>query len=207
MGKNGTGDEAETQEEEEDDDEQDDFVSQPSLNSSTHKNGAPTNKETRSSDRFGVVRTINKTKDASQQSREFVTFTNSEVQPGDSRNTGLSNPTMEPEADYEKTTRQRGKTRVSTSTKLPGTNRVTPPLVTPLVDERASIEEALTSIVDSIGEQNEQMSLRMSGLERASTLREKACGKRSTATDKRSEEVRSALRRGQMNTWPKTCRE
>ena len=102
MGKNGTGDEAETQEEEEDDDEQDDFVSQPSLNSSTHKNGAPTNKETRSSDRFGVVRTINKTKDASQQSREFVTFTNSEVQPGDSRNTGLSNPTMEPEADYEK---------------------------------------------------------------------------------------------------------
>ena len=154
-----------------------------------------------------MVRTINKTKDASQQSREFVTFTNSEVQPGDSRNTGLSNPTMEPEADYEKTTRQRGKTRVSTSTKLPGTNRVTPPLVTPLVDERASIEEALTSIVDSIGEQNEQMSLRMSGLERASTLREKACGKRSTATDKRSAEVRSALRRGQMNTWPKTCRE
>ena len=44
---------------------------------------------------------------------------------------------------------------------------MTPPLVTPLVDERASIEEALTSIVDSIGEQNEQMSLRMSGLERA----------------------------------------
>ena len=44
---------------------------------------------------------------------------------------------------------------------------MTPPLVTPLVDKRASIEEALTSIVDSIGEQNEQMSLRMSGLERA----------------------------------------
>ena len=131
MGKKGTRDKAETQEEEEDDDQQDDFVSQPSLNSSTHKNGAPTNKETRSSDRFGVVRTINKTKDASQQSREFVTFTNSEVQPGDSRNTRISNPTMEPEADYEKTTRQRGKTRVSTSIKLPGTNRVTPPLVTP----------------------------------------------------------------------------
>ena len=55
----------------------------------------------------------------------------------------------------------------STSTKLPGTNRVTSPLVTPLVDERASIEEALTSTVDSIGDQNKQMSLRMSELERA----------------------------------------
>ena len=59
------------------------------------------------------------------------------------------------------------KTRVSTSTKLPGIKRVTPALVTPLVDESASIEEALTSIVDSIGEQNEQMSPRMSELERA----------------------------------------
>ena len=44
---------------------------------------------------------------------------------------------------------------------------MTPPLVTPLVDERASIEEALTSTVDSIGDQNKQMSLRMSELERA----------------------------------------
>ena len=37
----------------------------------------------------------------------------------------------------------------------------------PLVDNGASIEEALTNIVGSIGEQNEQMSLRMSELERA----------------------------------------
>ena len=44
---------------------------------------------------------------------------------------------------------------------------MTPPLGTPKVDERASVEEALTSIVDSKGEQNEQMSLRMSELERA----------------------------------------
>ena len=54
---------------------------------------------------------------------------------------------------------------------------MTPPLVTPLVDNGASIEEALTNIVDSIGEQNEQMSLRMSELKRAlhverKTLRE-----------------------------------
>ena len=34
------------------------------------------------------------------------------------------------------------------------------------VDNGASIEETLTNIVDSIGEQNEQMSLRMSELER-----------------------------------------
>ena len=44
---------------------------------------------------------------------------------------------------------------------------MTLPLVTPLVDNGASIEEALTNIVSSIGEQNEQMSIRMSELERA----------------------------------------
>ena len=43
---------------------------------------------------------------------------------------------------------------------------MTPPLVTPLVDKGASIEEALTNKVISIGEQNEQMSLRMSDIER-----------------------------------------
>ena len=59
--------------------------------------------------------------------------------------------------DHEKTSRQRIKTRVSTSTKLPGTDRVTPPLVIPLVDNGASIEEALTNIVGSIREKNKQM--------------------------------------------------
>ena len=39
--------------------------------------------------------------------------------------------------------------------------------MTPLVDNGTSIEEALTNIVDSIGEQNEQMSLRISELGRA----------------------------------------
>ena len=42
-----------------------------------------------------------------------------------------------------------------------------PPFVTPLVDNGASIEEALTNIVGSIGEQNERMFLRMSEIERA----------------------------------------
>ena len=98
-----TGDEVETQEEEEDDDEQDDFGSQLSLNSSSHENEAPANKETGSLDRFGVVRTKNKTIDASQQSREFVAIKNLEVQPGINRITVPSNPPMEPEADYEET--------------------------------------------------------------------------------------------------------
>ena len=44
---------------------------------------------------------------------------------------------------------------------------MTPPLVTPLVDNGVSIEQALTNIVGSIGEQNEQMSIRMSEPERA----------------------------------------
>ena len=35
------------------------------------------------------------------------------------------------------------------------------------MDNGASIEEALTNIMDSIGEQNQQMSVRMSELERA----------------------------------------
>ena len=161
----GTSEEVETQEEEEDNDEQDDFESQISLNSSNHENGASTNRATRTSDQFSVVRTKHKTIDGSQQSREFVTMTNSELQPGKNRNTGPCNPPADPEADYEETSRQRIKTQVST--KLPGTNRMAPPLVTPLVENGASIEEALTKIVDSIGEQNEQMSLRMSELERA----------------------------------------
>ena len=44
---------------------------------------------------------------------------------------------------------------------------MTTPLVTPLVDNGVSIEEALTNILGTIGEQNEHMSIRMSELERA----------------------------------------
>ena len=149
----GTGDEAETQEEEENDDEQDDFGSQVSLNSSTQENDAYTDRETGTMDQFGVVRTISKTTNGSGQSGDFVNTTNSEVRTSKNRNTGLCDAPADPEVDHEKTSRQRIKTRVSTSTKLPGTNRATPPLVTPLVDNGASIEEALTNIVGSIGEQ------------------------------------------------------
>ena len=61
-------------------------------------------------------------------------MTSSELQAGESRNRRLGNALADHEVDNEKTSRQRGKDRISTSTKLPGTDRVTPPLVTPLVD-------------------------------------------------------------------------
>ena len=86
---------------------------------------------------------------------------------GESRNKGLGNALADPDVDNEKTSRQRVKARISTSTRLPRTDRVTPPLVTPLVDNGAALEEALNNTVGSIGEQNEQMSIRMSELERA----------------------------------------
>ena len=117
--------------------------------------------------KFGVVRTISKEVNTPGQSRGFAIMTNSEPQTGESRNRGLGNALVDPDVDNEKTSRQRVKARISTSTKLPGTDRVTPPLVTPLVDNGAALEEALNNIVDSLGEQNEQMSIRMSELERA----------------------------------------
>ena len=61
-------------------------------------------------------------------------------------------------------------TRVSTSTKLPGMNKVTPPPppVTLLADNWELMKKALTRIVDSMGEQNEQISIRMSEIESSS---------------------------------------
>ena len=160
------GDEGESQEEEEDDDEKVDFGSRVSLNSSTQENEAYTDRETGTLDQFSVVSKISKDTNTSDQSRDFVSMTNFEMRTGQNRNIGLSNAAADPEVDNEKTSRQRIKARILTSTKVPGIDRVTPPLVTPLVDNGASIEEALTNIVGSIGEQNEQMSIRRSELER-----------------------------------------
>ena len=129
-----TGDEVESQEEEEDDEEQADFGSQVSLNSLTQENETYTDRGTGTMDQFGVVRTISKTTNTSGQSRDFVSMTNSETRTGEYRNIGLRNASADPEVDNEKTSRQRIKARISTSTKLPGIDRVTPPLVTPLVD-------------------------------------------------------------------------
>ena len=114
-----------------------------------------------------MVRTISKDTNTSGQSRDFVSMINSETRTGENINIGLGNASADPEVDNGKTSRQRIKARISTSTKLPGIDRVTPPLVTPLVENEASLEEALNNIVGSIGEQNEQMSIRMSELERA----------------------------------------
>ena len=163
----GTGNEGESQEEEEDDDEQVDFGSQVSLNSSTQENEPYVERETGNMDKFGVVKTISKDANTPGQSRGFAIMTNSEPRTGENRKKGLGSALADPEVDKEKTSRQRIKARISTSTKLPGTDRVTPPLVTPLVDNGAALEEALNNVVGSIGEQNEQMSIRMSELERA----------------------------------------
>ena len=163
----GTGGGGEPQEEEEDNDEQVDFGSRVSLNSSTQENEAYSDRETGTMDKFDEVRTISKTTNTSGQSMDFVSVTNSETRTGKKRNRGLSNASADPEVDNEKTSRQRIKARISTSTKLPGIDRVTTPLVTPLVENGASIEETMNNIVGSIGEQNEQMSIRMIELERA----------------------------------------
>ena len=145
----GARNEGESQEEE-DEEEQVDFGSQVSLNSSTQENEAYVGRETGTMDKFGVVRTISKEVNTPGQSRDFAIMTNSELQTGMSRNRGLGNALADPEVDNEKTSRQRVKARISTSTKLPGTDRVTPPLVTPLVDNGAALEEALNNIVDSL---------------------------------------------------------
>ena len=144
-----------------------DFGSQVSLNSSTQENEPYINRGAGNIDKFGVVRTISKDTNTSGQSRDFVNMTNLETRTGENRNIRLGNASAEPEMDDEKTSSQRIKARISTSTKLPGTDRVTPPLVTPLVENGASLEEAMNNIVSSIGDQNEQMSTRMSELERA----------------------------------------
>ena len=102
--------------------------------------------ETGNKDKFGVVRTISKEVNTPGQSRGFAIMTNSEQRTGENRNTGLGDALADPEVYSEKTSRQRIRARISTSTKLPGTDRVTPPLVTPLVDNGVALEEALNSI-------------------------------------------------------------
>ena len=162
----GAGNDGESQEEE-DEEEQGNFGSQVSLNSSIQENEAHVGRETGTMDKFGVVTTISKEANTPGQSKDFAIRTSSEPQTGESRTRGLGNALADPEIEKKKTSRQRVKARISTSTKLPGTDRVAPPLVTPPVNNGAALEEALNNIVDSLGEQNEQMSIRMSELERA----------------------------------------
>ena len=125
----GTGNEGESQEEE-DEEDQGDFGSQVSLNSSIQENEAHVGRGTGTMDKFGVVTTISKEANTPGQSKDFAIRTSSEPQTGESRTRGLGNALADPEIDNEKTSKQRVKARISTSTKLPGTDRVTPPLVT-----------------------------------------------------------------------------
>ena len=101
----GTGDDAETQEEKEDDDEHFDFGSQVSLNSSTQGNDAYTNKETASMDRLGKVKKL----------CDHDEFGNANWEEQKQR---AMKPLCGSKMDHEETSRQRIKTRVSTSTKL-----------------------------------------------------------------------------------------
>ena len=144
----GAGNEVETQEEE-DEEEQGDFGSQVSLNSSIQESEAHVGRETGTRDKFGVVTTISKEANTPGQSKDFAIRTSSEPQPGEGRTRGFGNALMDPEINNEKMLKQGVKARISTSTKLPGTDRVTPPLVTPLVENGAALEEALNNIVDS----------------------------------------------------------
>ena len=73
--------------------------------------------------RFSAVRFIKKTIDGVQQSREFMTVTNLDTYSGKTRVIGSGDTLGELEAYYEGPSRQRGTVRVSTSTKLPGTNK------------------------------------------------------------------------------------
>ena len=202
----GAGNDGESQEEE-DEEEQGDFGSQVSLNSSIQEDEAHVGRETGTMDKFGVVTTISKEANTPGQSKDFAIRTSSEPQTGESRTRGLGNALADPEIDNKKTSKQRVKARISTSTKLPGTDRVTPPLVTPLVDNGAALEEALNNIVNSLGEQNEQMSIRMSELERAVHIERESL--REEINRNRQEVGRSEkrLKEERTNIWRGTCRE
>ena len=119
----GTGNEGESQEEEEYNEEQVNFGSQVSLNSSTQENEAYTDRETGTMDKVGVVKTISKDTNTSGQSRGFAGMTNSVKRTGENGNIGLGNASADPEVDNEKTSRQRIKAQISTSTKLPVIDR------------------------------------------------------------------------------------
>ena len=113
----------------------------------------PVNIKDGSSDQFGTVRNINMALNGVQLSSEYLTTTDSDML---AEAVGVIKPgttLRELEAENERPSRQSGVARVSTSIKLPVTNKITPPLVTPLVDDGISMEEALTKIMDGMGEQ------------------------------------------------------
>ena len=101
-----------------------------------------------------------------QRSSEFLTKVTSDTQAEATKVIRSVTTLREVEADYERPLKQREAARFSTNTKLSVTNKMTQPLVTPLVVDRMSIEEALTRFMDRMCEQQEQISNRMSALEK-----------------------------------------
>ena len=75
------------------------------------------------------------------------------------------------------------------------------------MDNGAALEEALNNIVDSLGEQNEQMSIRMSELERAVHIERESLRKKETAIDKKLAGAKNASKKEQTSIWRRTCRE
>ena len=75
------------------------------------------------------------------------------------------------------------------------------------MDNGASLEEALNNIMDSLGEQNEQMSIRMSELERAVHIERESLRKKETAIDKKLAGAKNASKKEQTSIWRRTCRE
>ena len=86
-----------------------------------------------------------------QRSSEFLTKVTSDTQAEATKVIRSVTTLREVEADYERPLKQREAARVSTNTKLSVTNKMTQPLVTPLVVDRMSIEEALTRFMDRMG--------------------------------------------------------
>ena len=89
-----------------------------------------------------------------QGSNDFLTTPNFVTQ-AEATNATITRPgttLRELKVDYGGPLRQREPARVSSSTKMSVTNKVTPPLVTPFVDDGVSVEDALTKIIDKLGE-------------------------------------------------------
>ena len=109
------------------------------------------------SDQLDALMTINRTINRTRQSKEFMKTSKSDLQSEKTGVTKSGTASVEKQTVYEEKLNPRCRT-VSTSTTLPGTNKVKPPLVTSLVERGASIEKGLARIVHSMGEQSKRIS-------------------------------------------------
>ena len=105
----------------------------------------PVNVEDGSSDQFGSYSAIHTASNGMKQFNQFLTTANFNTQAEATKVTSLRLH-WENWMSSTKTFKTERGPRVSTRTKLSFTNKVKPPLETPLVDDRVSMEEALTRI-------------------------------------------------------------